>query len=286
MNFWKWLCNALGIGYYADKSNEIQPTVPQKETQANPTQPVVSPAKPAESVGTVNPSQGSGSTVGGAGGALTMLKGGDFSHYDPVTDWKLYAATGHAFAAAKISDGAGGIDSKGQSQRAGCHSVGLPFLGYHFFRFGANARAQARDFYKAFGPLQKGEGWAADYEWDNLSGISRYANGGQTDAAGNDQFMTFIEEAEQLFGLGAIIYTGKSFMPMKDPRFSSRKLWVFDWHTTGKQMPTANQKPILPPSWESYTLWQFSDREQTAGVGRVDMNAFRGSLSDLKALCR
>jgi len=277
-----WLINLFKAIFGGKAEAPKQVAAPGESPKPVPAAPSLgAPPKPVE---TVPPSGVTSPTQSGSG---SLLKGGDFSHYDPVTDWKLYAATGHAFAAAKISDGAGSIDSKGASQCAGSLQMGLPFVGYHFFRFGGLTPVeQAKLFYKAFGPLQKVCAIAADSEWDNVSGISRYANGGQTDAAGNNAFMTFVEEAEQLFGMGMIIYTGKSFMPMKDARFSSRKLWVFDWHTTGKNTPTVHDKPILPPSWGTWDLWQYSDSEQTSGAGRVDMNVFRGDATALAKLVR
>lgn len=219
-----------------------------------------------------------------------LLKGGDFSHFNDSIDTKEYPKE-HSFLATKALDGLSTTaDSAFHAMRDAAHKMGLPFIGFHFFRFADVSPAQqARNLFKAFGALQKGEGVAGDYEWDNHSSAKgTYGDGKQTDEHGNDMFHIFRTEVQQLFGVKMITYTGKSFMPMVDERFSDSPLWVFDYHTTHKLTPEPGQKPIMPPSWapNDWALWQYTDREVTKGSGAVDMNVAKGTLEDLAKLVK
>lgn len=218
------------------------------------------------------------------------LKGGDFSHFNAQIDTNEYPKE-HAFLSTKALDGLSSTpDSAFRAMREAAQKMNLPFIGFHFFRFADVAPLQqARNLYKAFGTLQKCEGVAGDYEWDNHSSAKgTYGDGKQTNAHGNDLFHIFRMEVQQLFGVKMITYTGKSFMPMVDTRFADSPLWVFDYHTTHKLQPVPGQKPIMPPSWapNDWALWQYTDREVTKGSGAVDMNVFNGTTDQLKALCK
>jgi GH25 family lysozyme M1 (1,4-beta-N-acetylmuramidase) len=215
-----------------------------------------------------------------------LLKGGDFSHYQTRIDTKLYPAMGNSFLITKASDGLGTSDPFFHTAREDAHKMGLPFIGYHFFRFGVNPLEQARLLFKTFSLINANEGVAGDYEWDDHSANGLYGGGKQTDAHGNDLFYIFKSEVEQLFGVPMIIYTGRSFMPMVDKRFTKNPLWVFDRHTTNRQLPHAGQNPILPPTWDNWAFWQYSDRAQTAGSGAIDMNVFSGSLAQLNTILK
>lgn len=209
------------------------------------------------------------------------LKGGDFSHYEPTVAWKEYAEAKYAFAFTKCADGLGSKDSAFDHIREGAHNAGVPFAGYFFFRFGGHSpQEQARLFYKSWtGGIQKGEMMPiVDFEWDNQTAGGRYANGKETDMPGNNLFMAFLLEVEQLFGATPMIYTGRSFMPMKDPRFSRFPLWVFDYH---------NNPPRLPPSWSTHLFHQFTDKNKFPGAtGNADCSYFNGSREDLALLVK
>ena len=256
------------------KAPKILPTLPTFGKKPQPVSPVVLAPVAASS-----PTAPTG-----------FLKGGDFSHFNAKIDTSVYPID-HQFLATKAMDGLSSTpDSAFNAMRAAAHKMGIPFIGYHFFRFAdVSPQQQARNFLNAFGALQKGEGIAGDYEWDNHSSASgRYGDGKATDAHGNDLFFQFKTECEQLFGVPLIIYTGKSFMPMVDARFSNNPLWVFDYHTTARSEPHVGQKPILPPTWAAtgWKFWQYTDREETKGSGGVDMNVFSGSVEDMRKLTK
>lgn len=211
---------------------------------------------------------------------IHRLRGADLSHFEPAVDWKQYVATDHAFAIAKASDGLGSKDSSFDIHRENAHKNNVPFFGYHFFRFGGMSPIeQAKLFYNSMVGFQGGEAMcpALDYEWDNHTGNGRYADGKETDAAGNNLFYIFASEVEQRFGCTPLIYTAPSFMPMKDSRFSRFKLWVFDYHHT---------TPSLPPSWQDWLFWQYTNKDPVPGTGKIDMNYFNGDLAALSLLVK
>lgn len=214
---------------------------------------------------------------------MAVLKGGDFSHFEPTVAWKEYVGAGYAFAFTKCADGLGSKDSAFDKIREGAHNAGVPFAGYFFFRFADKSPVdQAKLFYNSWtGGIQKGEMNvpACDFEWDNHSSAKgRYGDGKETDTAGNNLFITFLTEVEQLFGATPLIYTGRSFMPMKDPRFSRFPLWVFDYH---------NNPPRLPPSWTDYTFHQFTDKNKFPGAtGTADCSYYNGDLASLQTMVK
>lgn len=215
---------------------------------------------------------------------VLTVKGVDVSHWEPTMDWVAALSVDQVFAMAKASDGSGSPDAKFAFHRDNAEKGGVIFAGgYHFFRFrGLSPKEQADLFFKTMGPIRAGEiAPFLDFEWDNITAKDTYGDGKETDAAGNDLFIEFAERVEELFQVTPKIYTGRSFMPMKDDRFSRFGLWVFDYHSTGS--------PLLPPSWTKWEFWQYTNnlagREALVGPGNeLDGNYFNGTLEYLNEM--
>ncbi len=91
--------------------------------------------------------------------------------------------------------------------------------------------------------------------------------------------LTWLDQVEAALGLRPILYTRAGFIEQYFPDpggLVNDLLWVA--HYTSKPAPS------LPPGWDDWTIWQFSEKGEVAGVsGPVDLDRFNGTLDDLRA---
>jgi GH25 family lysozyme M1 (1,4-beta-N-acetylmuramidase) len=103
----------------------------------------------------------------------------------------------------------------------------------------------------------------------------------ELDAKGTHAFAeSFCDRIHELTGENAIVYTGPSFWNDKvggkqAPRHGGA-LWVAHY--------TDASEPTVPRGWDRWVFWQFTSSGACPGIGgRVDMNRFAGTRSDLEA---
>jgi lysozyme len=207
-----------------------------------------------------------------------VLSGIDVSHFQGAVDWAAVAGAGIALAYAKATDGGTGTDSRFAANWAGMKAAGVLRGAYHFFRPATAAEAQADHFVQVVGALAPGDlPPMLDVEETGTSPE-------QWAAVAEDQRVqlveTWLDRVEAALGLRPILYTRAGFIEQYFPDpgdLVNDLLWVA--HYTSKPAPS------LPPGWDDWTLWQFSETGNVAGVtGAVDLDRFNGTLDDLRAL--
>jgi GH25 family lysozyme M1 (1,4-beta-N-acetylmuramidase) len=98
----------------------------------------------------------------------------------------------------------------------------------------------------------------------------------------------FLTQIESRLGRRAVLYSGATIRAAlgetRDPFFGGHRLWL----------PQYALAPVVPPSWDTYWLWQYTDGtagpgpRQAPGIpgnarGQLDCNRFDGSADQLAA---
>jgi len=188
----------------------------------------------------------------------------DLSHHNTVTDWDAIAAAGIRGVIHKATEDVGFKDSQYAGRRQAALNAGLLWGAYHFLRPG-NMQAQARFFLKQADP-DAATLIAADHEDDQVS---------------LDSLKAFLTELESATGRSPVIYGGHVLRDQlngkHDPVLAPHRLWFAHY--------TTNAQPNLPSgTWDSYWLWQFTDKGDLPGIkNRVDLNTFAKNPAMLAA---
>jgi lysozyme len=146
--------------------------------------------------------------------------------------------------------------------------AGMLFGTYHFMRPG-DPGAQVAFYYDTVQSIQSEAGessnwlWACDFEVDGIS---------------LDQVVSFLEQLEAVTHQSPVLYSGHSIKDalkgIADPRFAGYRLWLAQYAAA----------PTLPPGWDDYWLWQYSDAGSVPGIQPpVDVNAYDGPTDALIA---
>jgi lysozyme len=187
------------------------------------------------------------------------------------------------FVYCKSSQGATYKDPMFTSNVNSAKGKGLIVGAYHFLTFADSAQAQVANFlgcgfdFSAPGSLPP----ALDVEWQVGS-----------DPANTNELNQFITDNQQtcvqiiadwLSAVSAqtnrtpVIYTAKGFMSeyfSGITQFGGNPLWIPAYQ---------QQEPGLPPGWEAYAIWQYSDNATIPGTdGGLDLDIFNGNSTDLK----
>jgi lysozyme len=222
---------------------------------------------------------------------MPPLYGVDVSHWQGQSvDFARLRSEGYSFAIAKCTEGTGYVDPTWSRNRRAIADAGLVGGGYHFLRRG-DAAGQARHFLRTFGDPE-GRIVVVDVEkYRSSASPSGYNFPTFADAR------AFVEELRRLIGAHPIVlYSGgwfwRGYLGNPDARALRVKLW--DSHyvagrgfgsTLYARVPSSWWQPGYG-GWSSATILQFSSSGIASNVSPIDVNAFRGSLADLRALTR
>ncbi|MFL5384170.1 MAG: GH25 family lysozyme [Longimicrobiaceae bacterium] len=196
------------------------------------------------------------------------VRGVDVSHHNGRVDWPRIRASGYAFAYLKASEGATFRDSTFLRNRGEASRAGLATGAYHFFTLCRPGREQARNFLDAVGPPPAVSlPPAVDLEFGGNCGERPSRDAVLAELAG---FLAVLDSAGHP---PAVLYVTKEFhraylagRPVRNP------LWV----------RSVFGRPRFGGAW---TFWQYAATGRVAGAkGRIDLNAFRGSPAELRAL--
>lgn len=187
----------------------------------------------------------------------------DLSHWNTIPE-SLHPAQGDGVRGTihKATEGSTGTDSKYASRRFLAKDAGLLFGAYHFLRPG-DMRAQADHFLDVAEP-DLNMLLAADHE-DNRVSLS--------------DLQAWLERVEDQIGRRPVIYSGhvlKEQLKGKHPTINGTnyRLWLAQYSTS----------PTLPPGWDSYWLWQYSQEGEVDGIlPPVDLNDYQGTEAELAA---
>ncbi|WP_158088552.1 GH25 family lysozyme [Thermoactinospora rubra] len=205
------------------------------------------------------------------------VTGIDVSHHQAdrgVIDWNQVRNSGKSFAFIKATDGNAYSDPTYGRNYAGAKAAALVRGAYHFARPDASANDAIREaqHFVAYAGTHRQAG-------DLPPALDMENNGGLPPVALIAWTRDFLNEVERLTGRVPVLYTSPGFWEssMANTReFTRYPLWLAHY-TTGA--------PRIPGGWGSYTFWQYTDAGSVPGVvGNVDVNRFRGTLSDLQRL--
>jgi GH25 family lysozyme M1 (1,4-beta-N-acetylmuramidase) len=197
----------------------------------------------------------------------------DLSHYDTVTDLNAAKGAGLAGIIYKATQGSGYQDPTYASRRSEAAAAGLLWGAYHFGD-NSSVQTQVSNFLAAAQP-----------DANTLVALDYEPNGDATMSL--DQASQFLTLVGQQIGRQPVLYSGsliKQTLTQPNTFFGSHRLWLAQYAS----------QPVLPSSWQSYWLWQYSDGsagpqpQSVPGIpgnsaGQIDCNTFDGTPDELAA---
>jgi|GEM_PF-5505515 lysozyme len=200
----------------------------------------------------------------------STLKGVDVSKWQGNVDFTKVAATGRAFAFARISDGNSSVDEYFSKNYAAIKSAGLVRGSYQFFRPKSDPIVQAQkviDALDAAGGLKETD-LPPVLDLEVTDGVSS-----STVAARAKQWLDYVTAQT---GKKPILYTAAGMSNVIAKGLSGYVLWVANYGASCPSMPTG---------YNSWSFWQYTDKQRVNGIAtKVDDNYFHGNLAALQAL--
>lgn len=183
-----------------------------------------------------------------------------------LINWKDAADDGVESAYIRSSMGGAGVDTALAKNANGALVWGVKFGFYHLFR------ADAPGLKQAVHALETVESYDADYP----IAVDVEAALGDIQVSPDvyaQQLQSFVQKIRDVTGAFPVIYTGYGAWtalvkssPYYNQFFAQCPLWVAHY--------THLPKPLLPPPWTTYWLWQYSSTHAVEWTQnrRVDVN--------------
>jgi lysozyme len=199
------------------------------------------------------------------------VRGIDVSHHQGEIDWSAVAGTGTEFVFIKATEGSDFRDANFTANWDAAGRAGLARGAYHFFTFCTDGAAQAANFIATVQPPGGELPPVADVEfggncgkWESVSAIRSHLS-------------RFLGAIERAYARRPVIYlTRDAYQEVVAGYVRGYPLWVRD--------------VVFEPSARHYgdwLFWQFASNGRIPGVsGLVDLNVFRGSREEFRALNR
>lgn len=202
------------------------------------------------------------------------IPGIDISRYQPEIDWSAVAGSGVQFCFIKATEGGQDVDPLFKEHWDEAAKAGLLRGAYHFFRPQAPVAAQLDVFTRTLGPLETGDLRPA-LDFEGASGWTGMPPARRTQLA-----LSMLEGVENRLGVTPVVYMSPWFASQNIialPELARFPIWIAQY--------TIALAPRVPAPWNSWTFWQYTQNGKTPGIsGFVDLDRFRGTLEDLKAL--
>jgi GH25 family lysozyme M1 (1,4-beta-N-acetylmuramidase) len=197
----------------------------------------------------------------------------DLSHFDTITDLNAAKSAGLAGIVYKASQGSGYKDPTYAGVRGQALAAGLLWGAYHFGD-NSSVTSQVGNFLAA-----------AQTDANTLLALDYEPNGNATMSL--SQAQQFLTQVAQQAGRQPVLYSGsliKQTLTQPNAFFGAHRLWLAQYAS----------QPVLPSSWQSYWLWQYSDGsagpqpQSVPGIpgnsaGQIDCNTFDGTPEELAA---
>lgn len=196
------------------------------------------------------------------------IHGIDVSHHQQKIDWDLIASQNVRFAFVKATEGENHKDTLYCQNWDAIKAAGIKRGAYHFFRPNADPILQAQNFIDL---AELGHGDLPPVlDVEVLDGVDS-----ETLQLG---VSTWLSTIENHFKIKPIIYTNQKFFNKHlVAHFTGYPIWIARYSSW--------RKPRLEKNHE-WSFWQYGNRGRLAGIdGNVDFNVFKGSESELEALC-
>jgi lysozyme len=193
----------------------------------------------------------------------------DISHHEDPIDFEKVVANGIVAIIAKATQGATGVDPAYAKFKRAAAPYKFLWGSYHFGT-GANVKAQVEHYLATVKPTDN-ELVCLDFE-QNPSGSSIILPTARE----------FISLVEQEIGRYPVLYGGgwlkEQLNGKGDDVLSKCPLWISHYAS----------KPVLPPGWKKYVLWQYTDGHvgeephNVSGIGPCDHSQYNGTITGLR----
>jgi lysozyme len=186
----------------------------------------------------------------------------DISHWQTVNPgFEPAKAEGIVGVIHKLTEGSGYVDDTVDARAFLAREAGMLFGVYHFVRSGSMSQ-QAQFFVDTVDKLNLDEDgellYALDHEDPDVS---------------LDQAIEFLETVAELTGKSPVLYSGhvlkEQLASCSTPpkALYAYRLWLAQYSSS----------PELPKGYDSYWLWQYTDKGQLPGIApAVDLNQYFG----------
>jgi lysozyme len=197
----------------------------------------------------------------------------DLSHFNTVSSFETVKEAGIVGVIHKATQGTSMIDSKYHERKAAATAAGLWWGAYHFGVGNEDGAAQAKYFLSVVEPGPN-DLLVLDFEI-NPSGP------GMTLA----QAEAWVQYVEAETGRWPGVYGGSYITELLRAHPGQTAL-ALCWFWLAEYGPT----PHLPPAWENWTMWQYTDGSvglpphTVPGIGACDRDKFNGDMDGLKKL--
>jgi lysozyme len=197
----------------------------------------------------------------------------DISHHQQHVNFAQVKAAGVVGVIHKATGGTNYQDPRYAAHRQGALDAGLLWGAYHWGTGDASGADQAQYFLDYVQP--DGQTLLAlDYE-PNVSGAHRLGPD-----MNPQQATDFVNAVQASHGRFPVLYTGMA-MSGHFPNLPDCPLWWARY---------APEPKGIPPTWPTWTLWQYTDGANgnqphtVDGIGPCDRDQFNGDLDGLKSL--
>lgn len=197
-----------------------------------------------------------------------VVSGPDVSYYQGTVKWAQVKNAGQVFAIARVSDGAGTVDSQFNANWKGMRSAGLVRGVYQFFRPAQDPVAQAN---LLLNKVALAGGFVAS---DLPPVVDVEVVDGQSTATIRAKLKQWLEVIEKATNKKPIIYTAAFMNSVVGTGFSAYPLWVANYGASC---------PSVPDGWNQWKFWQYTSTGSISGIsGSVDTNRFNGTFTQLQ----
>lgn len=204
-------------------------------------------------------------------------RGIDVSKFQGAIDWDAVVDAGATFC--WIREGESNWSTPDDRWAQNWHdarAAGLLCGPYHAIHGGVDPRVQARILRDRCGDFRPGVDLPPALDWE-------VAGGGHEP----EEALAFIEEAEALFGVRLVVYTGMGFADrwpeLRETALASRPLWVAHY---GVSSPTAPRAWGTSGGGRSWAFWQMTGNGRWPGISTpVDLDVYAGTVDGLRYFC-
>jgi lysozyme len=199
-------------------------------------------------------------------------QGIDISHWQGMINWQQVREAHIVFAFIKASEGSSVKDKQFLINVKNATAVGMLVGAYHFSRAAspADVKSEVDHFLSVVSPVSKDMKLPLVLDIETKEASSK-ANIVKT-------VRTWIDYFKQCTGSYPMIYTFPNFIDTSlDASFGNIKLWYAYYNQDGS--------PINRGGWREWEFLQYSSSGKVKGIsGNVDLNEFKGTESELRAL--
>ena len=223
---------------------------------AEPVEP--NPAGPVSPGTTANPPAEANSP---STAEVELRHGLDLSVHSGTIDWPSLAGQGFDFVYLKATEGVDLADPAFAEHWQSAADHGLVRGAYHFYVTEDDPLEQA-EFFISRVDLSPG---------DLLPVVDIEVIGHDTTPGLAGRLRTFLARIEEHYGVRPMIYTSPNFWDRHlDDTFGDHPLWIAEYEVA---------EPRVPAGWNGWTLWQYADDSEVAGVEKdADLNRLHADL--------